>query len=309
MPRAILIGFEYTFNALTGAIIDIYNGYTWCNTFGSKISILTDIEKMRDKEHRQTMIEQRISHDNINKFLDTNMIIVKNGKILEESIMIVLKGGIEDKKLIIYYSGHGVKDSMVMPDKTLYSFIKFRDLVLNNVNRDIEIFWILDCCNPNGMNLAYKLERNQYVLSGKKIEYVLQPILLITSSEAEEKSIATKYGSIFSRNLFMILTALNKKEIDKNTNVIPINKNRNLRRLIGNLASAIRKMHTGYAQTVSIYSSYVMDPILWMWIGSNKEYDIVADMSLSVLIIRNYKEEKEENGGMINPYDELYPEK
>jgi hypothetical protein len=67
---------------------------------------------------------------------------------------------------------------------------------------------------------------------------------------------------------------------------IPKCKNRNIRRLIGNLGSSIRKMHTGYAQTVSVYSSYITDPILWLWIGTQKSYDVVHDITLSILMIR-----------------------
>lgn len=76
--------------------------------------------------------------------------------------------------------------------------------------------------------------------------------------------------------------------------LIPNRKNRNLRRLVGNLASSIRKMHTGYSQTVSVYNSYVMDPILWLWIGSSKDYDIAMDMSLSIFVIRKNTEKSKQ---------------
>jgi hypothetical protein len=37
MPIAILIGFEYTFNSFTGAIINIYHAYRWCELFNFNI--------------------------------------------------------------------------------------------------------------------------------------------------------------------------------------------------------------------------------------------------------------------------------
>jgi len=282
MPTVILIGFEYTFNSLTGAIIDIYNAYKWCRSFGCKIYVLTDIEQINNIDTLKVAIRRKIVDNDILTFYNkiTEKYIISTSQIMIETISKILRNKISDDKLIIYYSGHGVKDSLVMPNKDLLPFIGLRDIVASNISSYTETFWILDCCNPNGLHLPYRLDNNMFILSSTKIECVLQPMLLITSSEAQEKSVATKYGSIFSRNLFHLLKSLNESEKLSH-------KNRNLKRLIGNISSLIRKMHTGYAQTVSVYSSYVTDPILWMWIGSNKEYDIVPDMTLSTLIIRN----------------------
>lgn len=291
MPTAILIGFEYTFNSLTGAILDLYQAYKWCQSFGCQINVLTDIEFIKDPGNLQNAIERKLADPDLTTFYPRmKPEIIHDAKSLLSTIITVLRPGVSDGKLIIYYSGHGVKDSIVMPDRTLLPFVDFRDNILSNLDPYVEIFWILDCCNPNGLHLPYKLEGNRFTLSPTKIQCVTQPILLITSSEANEKSIATKSGSIFSRHLFRLLTELNAPAepiIRRRSVTIPTGRNRNLRRLIGSLASSIRKMHTGYAQTVSIYSSYVADPVLWMWIGSSKNSDIVTDMSLSTLIIRN----------------------
>ena len=293
MPTALLIGFEYTFNSLTGAIIDLYHAKKWCESFGCDVHILTDIENVRDQGNLQQVVDRKICAPDILTFYDTiakYKTIIRDSMSLITSIVNILKEGVHDNKLIIYYSGHGVKDCMVMPDRTLLPFIDFRDNILNVVNEHVEIFCILDCCNPSGMHLPYKLVNNEFVLSPTKIECILQPMLLITSSETNEKSIATKSGSVFSRHLFNILTRLCSGYIDNKTPkkiVVPTYKNRNLRRLIGTLASSIRGMHTGYAQTVSMYSSYIVDPILWMWIGANKSYDLVVDITLSILVIRD----------------------
>ena len=324
MPTAILIGFEYVFNSLTGAIIDLYHAHKWCKSFNCDTYILTDIEFIKNSNNLQIAIDRKIVDKDIltfhNRVITKQKIkpYVQNGYNLLVEIIDILKRGVQDNKLIIYYSGHGVKDSMVMPDKTLLQFIDFRDNILNIVGPYVEIFWILDCCNPNGLHLPYKLEENSFVLSPSKVECVSQPILLITSSEASEKSIATKSGSVFSRHLFRLLTSLSSNDapiVKRRSVTIPAHKNRNLRRLISNLSSSIRKMHTGYAQTVSIYSSYVTDPVLWMWIGSKKDYDIVTDITLSTLIIRSHDRPKEVKDieqnttkTSINPYDLLYPE-
>jgi Caspase domain len=303
MPTAILVVFEYKTNILTGARMDLEYAYKWCQSFNCDIHVFTDIE----------------SEDYIS---------TKNKSELESGLIWILKHGIIDHKLVLYYSGHGIMESMVMPDQGTLLFIDFRNIILSNLSPQTEIFWILDCCNPLGLYLPYKLNENGFSLTNTtnnppspikersgswsgsgndlpndmnwkdipqqeksstahKIIWALQPILLITSAKHNEKSVATKSGSLFSKCLFELLTDMNHDRF-KFIDIIPISINRNLRRLIGNLSSSIRTNHTGYQQTVSIYSSYIFDPILWMWVGSNKYHDIVSDASFSTLIIRPY---------------------
>jgi hypothetical protein len=283
MPVAILIGFEYKKNILSGMMFDIQNAYKWCKSFNCEIHVFTD-KKLKPKFNL------------IGSSLD-----------LFSKLDLILKN-IKDDKLIIYYTGHGVDESMLMPDNQLVSFINFRDRILNIINPYVEIFWILDCCNPNGLYLPFKLEKNRFVLSDSKIKCVTQPILLITSSNSDEKSISTKTGSFFSRYLFDILKSFNNEKISKKCN--DYSQTRNLELLIETIIKNIKRENYLYSQSVNIYSSYVIDPILWTWIGSKKNYDIVTDMSLSFLIIRSKKEDEIKKEKYIkqykNPYDETY---
>lgn len=280
MTKAVLIAFKYQVNILYGALVDLYHAYKWCKSFGCDITMITDFSAAEiDINDMRAVIKKDYADDDLLDFYHQNSIqIVHNekeflsflGKILDECT---------DERLIVYYSGHGVKDHLIMPDQNPLFFLAFRDTIINNLAYKVEIFCILDCCNPDGLYLPYKLINNTFRLSDSKIECIPQPFILITSSDQNEKSIATKYGSIFSRNLFRYLFELNYKN----------HKNRNLRRLIGKISSLIREQHNSISQTVSIYSSYLFDPVLWMWIGSNKNYDIAIDPSLSTLIIRSIK--------------------
>lgn len=312
MPTAILIGFEYQTNPLIGAIIDLYHATKWCQSFYCDIHILTDIDSESHLDNLRLAINKKIVGSDIETFFERSIKIKTCADLLDQINTI----SVEDK-LIIYYSGHGMKNSMLFPDQTLLSFNEFRTCILKNLNPYTEVFWIMDCCNPSGLHLPFKLEGNKFRLSSSKIEPVTQPILLLMSAESNEKSVATNFGSLFSRNLFQYLTMLNND--DPITLPIAINKNRNLRRLIGNIGSSIRKLHTGYIQTISIYSSYITDPILWMWIGNKKNYDIVTDLTMSILIVRhndaNNSTIHSDNNGTIkmytdisNPYDLIFPD-
>lgn len=291
MPLALLIGFEYNNNSLPGVIIDLYRANKWCESFNCDVHIITD-NKILDgltnrytSEYINTMTER---HDDNTQFIKKSMLnVISNRNDLCTSIKKIFNDATPtDGKIIIYYTGHGIKESLIAPDGSLLPFVDFRDIITDNASPYAEIFCILDCCNPNGMHLPYKLVNNQFVLSSYKVECIKQPMLLITSSEMHEKSIAKRSGSIFSHYLFELLSTLT---------------NRNLTKLLLSLSNSIKKIDTGHPQTVTIYSSYVIDPLLWTWIGSTKNYDIVTDMSLSAIIIR-----VKDSPAYFNPYDLQY---
>lgn len=310
MPTAIIIGFEYSVNKLSyvqsslststpdshgkvvspttlpGAFIDIYQAHRWCLSFNCATYIFTDVTADVTSKYsfvlKKSIANNIVDPDIVSFYdmVDTTLVNTSAELLLELDALLL---NVPDNRLIIYYTGHGNKDALVLPSHELLSFITFRDRILSKLAPTTEIFWILDCCNPTGLHLPFLLERNNFVLSSAKISCVMQPILLIISSNSEEKSVTSDTGSLFSRGLFQLLHTLNSA----NTTISA--RNRNMRRLLGNLSSAIRKMHTGYTQTLSIYSSYITDPVLWLWIGANETTnttDVVADMSLSTIIIR-----------------------
>jgi hypothetical protein len=72
---------------------------------------------------------------------------------------------------------------------------------------------------------------------------------------------------------------------------IPNNRNRNLQRLIRNLKGDIGN------QLVCIYSSYMVDPVLWNWVGKKVEHSLSIDCSLNIFIFKlmdgNYYQKKD----------------
>lgn len=279
MPTAIIIGFEYATNILPGALIDIYQAHKWCCSFGCSTYVFSDIRNGIDDRIIKKNVDQGIVDSDIMSFYD---LVDKTPVTTSNELLTGISDKLEqmtDERLIIYYSGHGTKDALVLPNRELLPFIAFRDTILRQVSATTEIFWILDCCNPTGLHLPFVLNNNKFVLSSARVSCVLQPILLIISSNSQEKSVTSDTGSLFTRYLFRILHNLN---IGSSI----ASRNRNLRRLLGNLSSSIRRIHTGYTQTVSLYSSYIIDPVLWLWIGNDDTVDIVTDISLSTLVIR-----------------------
>lgn len=300
MPTAILIGYEYkNKNILQGVYIDLYQAHKWCQTFCSSIFILTDIREPPPIQFLKKAISQKIVDVGIFDFwknIQTKLTVLSVHSLVAS---INLIPNVSDQKLIIYYTGHGkIKENinfydekythcMLLPCGNFLSFSDFKKTIIKKFH-NCEIFWILDCCNPHGLHFPYKLQDNNFYLEkDNKIEFIIQPSLCIISSNINQKSIITPYGSIFSRHLFRKLIELNEPFKLNDNLTIPNSRNRNLQRMVGYLNSSIKTYHTGYYQNVSIYSSYIMDPVLWDWIGSNKNYDIVPDPSLEILIIRH----------------------
>lgn len=282
MPTALIIGFQYATytKPLISALIDIYHAYTWCQTFHCDIHLLTDIISI-DNDHLKSAVEEGMASPGLMTFYSTvKKTLIHTASDLTTELQRVLST-IHDEKLIIYYSGHGLNESMLLPDNTTMSFIDIRHTVFRAIAPTVKVLWILDCCNPNGLHLPFRLQKNKFVLSTAKISPVKNPLLLITSCEEKEKSAATAYGSVFSRSLFQILTKMN--ELNSTT------ANRNLRRLMGNISSEIRALHTGYVQTVSIYSSYIIDPVLWLWVGNSRHSDLDLDSTMSTILVQSNK--------------------
>ena len=289
MPTSILIGFEYTNDKLPGTLIDLYHCHKWCKSFECDINILTDIKEI-DTKLLHKAIDDELANKSLLKFYNIINPIIIYDNLIDELVKI-LKNEIVDKKLIIYYSGHGVLyDDLVMPDGSLLSTKKLKNIILENVPISTEIFFIFDCCNPDGMRLPFKLNNNSFILSTtdlKLVDFVEHKILLITSSANHQKSVATQLGSLFTRYLFKILIDMNnynESYIEKDD--IPLSINRNLQRLTSNLSCHIRKLHTGYQQNISIYSSYIIDPVLWIWLGNQNNHDITNDYTLENIIIK-----------------------
>jgi hypothetical protein len=268
---AVIIGFEYKHRAnyLPGAVTDIRMAWHWCQKSCNKVVIITDIHNV-DNQLFSSVVEESV-------------VVVENTKLVDsasdfiEALKSVSYHGYH--RVVIYYSGHGRTDGIVTPDNNNIIYEFFRRTILDNIDVDTKIFWILDCCHSNGLSLPYKLCGNKFLLTSAP-HFVQHQCLLITSSVTGKTSASTTEGSLFSQQLFRILEEMTPDE----TVPIPLSVNRNLSRLQGEVASKIRRMIPGFPQVVTVYSSYFMEPVLWLWIGTS--CDVNVDDTMSVLVVK-----------------------
>lgn len=293
MTTAILIGFHYPLiKTIPGTIMDLYHAYRFCRLCGYKIHILTDMRNISYTDTMNRAVRHNVVDSGIRRFMTDvsqyNLIYHKEDLI--KTIKDIELG--EDEKLFVYYSGHGVPDAIVLPNQERYSILEFRDLVLSICQDNTDIFWIMDCCNPNGMYLPFKLNNKRFRLSASEddiksmISAVSNKILLITSSSEEQKSVATAFGSLFTRFLFDTLGNLTVR--DDKPGIYPKlagrPRNRNLVTIIRFIEYKVKAVAQEYPQTVNVYTTQISPTVLWSWIGTH-DTDITIDYELNALTV------------------------
>lgn len=208
MPTVIIIGFKYSKTVLYSTIIDIYIVYSYYRNLGYKIYIATDIVDLNDYDMLE-LYTSGVIDDKYQDFKDnfrTLSNLVNDGEELDDFFMNIKLTS--DRRLLVYYTGHGKKDHIVLPNGK-YHILDFRSKIIG-ISEELDsigsqIFLIMDCCHPHGMYLPflYNRETSKYVMISN--HYVLPEIILIVSSEEDSKSRATYSGSFFTRQLFKLL--------------------------------------------------------------------------------------------------------
>ena len=205
MRKAILIGFEYkNGKKLPGISVDLYLVYSFLKKSGwkeSEIIVFTDVRKDEQTENLKSALLEKIVDSNILTFIED--LKEKDQYIEFKSVnhynnFISLFKNISNKTFI-YYSGHSKNTNIILPNNSLISLDLFRD----NLKAE-EIFLIMDCCQ-GGIKLPFILNEKTYRLQNEEV-FIKPEIICISSSLHNENSLITKTGSIFTKNLFYVLS-------------------------------------------------------------------------------------------------------
>jgi hypothetical protein len=249
MPIVVIIGFSYQDTKLSegsplfSTITDIYQVYMYYRSLGYKTYIASDISSAIEPENIAALCASKIVdlgfRDFIRQSFPSIRVPIKTQRDFElffESIRISA-----DRNAIIYYTGHGVKDHILLPDNTLYSALELRHRIMNigvvqspqsrtqttRVSIDdvsqvhsaknglnsigSSIFIIFDCCNPHGLYLPFEMNRSSFLYDFVGTSFTLPEIILITSSESNRQSQAKKGYSMFTKELFEIFKSKSKR--------------------------------------------------------------------------------------------------
>lgn len=245
MPIVVIIGFSYHDSTvsdtehLASTITDIYQVYSYYRSLGYKIYIASDIVTTIEPENLGALCASKIVDlgfkDFIHQSFQSLRYHIKNHHDLEaffESVRIT-----PDRNAIVYYTGHGVKDHIILPNNSKYSALELRHRIINigvfqspqsqriSVD-DIDpvrslrnglnsigssIFILFDCCNPHGLYLPFEMNRNNFCYDFVGNSFTLPEIILVTSSESNRQSQAKRSYSMFTKELFEIFRTKSKR--------------------------------------------------------------------------------------------------
>jgi len=254
--KAILIGFEYlNGKKLPGIIVDLYQVYLFLKLKGwkdSEITIFTDIKKDEQTEILKIAILDKTVDSNILSFIE----ILKEKKQYFEFIshnhynnFETALSQFQNNNLFLYYTGHSKNNNIILPNEALISFDRFTNIL----SKYIEVICIMDCCN-GGIILPFICHEKVYRFENEK--FVNNKIISFASSLENEKSLTSKTGSLFTKN---ILTILN----DDKQNIYQI-------------LEKIKKTFILNNQTANISSSYPLQYI-FPWFYSYPDISITKN--------------------------------
>lgn len=240
----LLIGFQYRgSNYLPGTIVDMWIAYNFFIKNNYTPIIITDIPITSKYNNFLANSIQIKTKDEFNSVINNTNYGINN-------------------KFILYYSGHGMNNKILLPDKKTVSIKKIKRQLLINCpcKRYLLIF---DGCQLGNVNLPYF-----YNKITKKIEYLpgnieMTPtsnkILVFSSAGRNSSALSTEIGSLFSHGFFSILSFKYNLE-----DIIPY-IDTNIQKYIN-----IRKQEVSdseiYDQNVKIYSSHVFDGDISPWL-------------------------------------------
>jgi hypothetical protein len=232
--KACLVVLEYT--DLCGAIYDAYRVYQFIPK-NWQLNIITDIKEYNNdqnvevEEDFNTFMSKSIKYKDINSLLP----YIKECN-------------------FFYYSGHGIKEGLLLPDKNVLCYTTLRSCLDHD-----NVFIVLDCCNASSLELSYEYTREKpRLINCNKI--TKNKIWLFTASREEEKAKSGKDGSFFTTLLFSLLKLTNKKIV-------------NLLRLLNRQAIGYGKER--YAAFCSLPSMHKLPSFLFDLLAVDKEKNLL----------------------------------
>lgn len=286
MPTILIIGFSY--RNLSATITDIYYAYSYYQKYNYDIHICSDIiDNVNIDDYIPLISSSAVDNQFIpfikSVFYNKRKVITDKDSLLQWFNSIVIG---KDHQVAVYYTGHGVENHIVLPDNTNFSSFNFRSSILrltdgsgNKLGEDknANILTIIDCCNPHGLFLPFKFNRESKCFYHINNNFILPKIITITSSEADSQSQALRLESPFTKYFF--------RHIGDNT--LPYD--------IGSICDQIdiKLREIMFNQTCAAYVSHPSLLLIWPWaVGNNLKLNIQINHQLNSIMINRLNERR-----------------
>lgn len=260
----LLIGLVYSENKkgykeLLGSFVDLYNFYSYFSKLTKNVYLLTDII---DPESTQL-------GDAVAEGIIPDQVISFHRRLLWEKRLFIystpqdlydfLKIG-QEKELFLYFSGHCKQGDLLFPDISISS-LEFRRC-LEQQSLGAENFFVLDCCNGDGMKLPFLWQENKYICSSHPY-FSTKKTLCLCSTQPREDSASKITGSVFTD---CFLRQLKERK---------------------DLAETMESINTEcscYPQTATLYSSRPDLKRFWSWLYTKEEKENKVEEKLASLL-------------------------
>jgi hypothetical protein len=285
MKYALIIGIGYDEKDQFGPIIvDLYRFYTYCQKIKiEKICVMTDI-KDNDNMSRifPALIDGTVKSDifefttKLNKNKEYHYIHKDDSaERLMKNIVELMPMDISN--MILYFSGHGNNQGIILPSRNILPYNFFRDTLLLHLPNSSENIWIIDCCGASGVNLPFVLNYDEkdiyarYQMKQPYYEKIVGPKIICISS-AEGRAIVNYNGSIFTNFLIHYLTL--------GIGSLPYIKRKITKKIE---KSKIVKDNIHILQNICIHSSRPIFFELWNWV-LKKDIKFEIDKKLGMIL-------------------------
>ena len=289
MVRSILIGFQYSHDRfLPGIIIDLYQMHRYllqCGHHPGSILVVTDItQDVRSATVRNAIVDGVVDA-NILSFIedlrrmaslvtvDTESTVNTPRSVLGLCLTEALS---QDERVFIYYTGHGItlptrypgqplRGGCLMPDYTVWLMEDFLTLLVERCRNHQSLVCWFDCCGMGDILLPYRLVNGRFRLdqtTERTAKRSTADILIMTSTSNDEKSVASSFGSAFTRTLIRLLSSGTKPIHPDYTS----GSTRSLPTLIEQTNGAVTALKVGHQQTINVVASLPIRPELPSWL-------------------------------------------
>jgi hypothetical protein len=303
MALAILIGFSYSGKfSLPGIIVDLYLVYQYCRRCHfDKIIVITDIQC--DPVDMTTLVIDNVVDINIFTFItdlkSEKSYLLFNPFQFQEQLTKVLSHGKHIgsdnlngnyDKLFFYYTGHGLNGGLRLPDLTILTTETLRKIIFrrNDSSEDNwkKIFCLFDCCHADGLKLPFHLMETpngqlRYYLND--IDNLISPeIICLVSTNQDEKTVISTYGSHFTRFIIDLL----KKNCRKIKSLYQ-QFHQFRRKSIFSTGSSLDNILSGCPRNLKIYASYPNLYEIWDWCFFKKR-DVIKTSRYLRISVENH---------------------
>lgn len=251
--KALLVGLEYngTNSYLPSTSHDLVCAVKWCNTMGcTDITIITDI----------TILDP----DYVDIFNNNNIIRITDIFTMNYALKKAVSSPHCNQHGIFYYTGHGEKEGIQLPDNDIMDNTILRNYVAKLATN---VFCIIDCCYFDGWKLpfTYSIEQDRFILNDN-YDCLTNNLMVISMSTDRGESLSNTNCSIFSKRIFSLLYRMKDNPKMLALSVF-------CDKLIEHSTKQTKENHN-----VSICSSYKCLPILWSWLLFDYDINILTEL-------------------------------